>query len=161
MVIRYFTKSFKNALSRFFGDWRYVCYRTKQFSPGAGGMPQNGERNEKFGSYKSICCGAEIVIKAGAVFPDCPNHQKLTTGWRLVSEAKFQSAETQRADFTRLTTHIENRHLFDLASGRIKLEEWEEQHIHDCKLCQGVLYVLLNQPTSGLTETAPKPADAA
>jgi len=124
-------------------------------------MPQNGERNEKFGSYKTICCGAAIVIKAGAIFPDCPNHQKLTTGWRLVSEAKVQSAETQRADFIGLTTHVENRRLFDLASGRIKFEEWEEQHIHDCKLCQGVLYVLLNQPTSGLTETAPKPADAA
>jgi len=41
-------------------------------------VPQNGAVNEKFGVYKSVCCGAEIVITAGATFPDCPNHQKLT-----------------------------------------------------------------------------------
>ena len=49
-------------------------------------MPQNGAVNEKFGVYKSVCCGAEIVITAGATFPDCPRHIKLTTEWKLAVE---------------------------------------------------------------------------
>jgi len=49
-------------------------------------VPQNGELNEKFGVYKSVCCGAEIVITAGATFPNCPNHPRLTTSWKLLSD---------------------------------------------------------------------------
>jgi hypothetical protein len=136
-------------------------------------MPQNGQINEKFGVYRSICCGAEIVLQAGAIFPDCPNHQKLTTGWKPVPEAKLPPmempstgsmdlhSEMQKADYTSLANHIENRRLFDLACGRVKFQNSEEQHVHECELCQGVLYILLNQPMTGLMEDAPKPADAA
>jgi hypothetical protein len=42
----------------------------------------NGEINEKFGVYKSVCCGYEIVIAEGAEFPDCPKHPKLVTQWK-------------------------------------------------------------------------------
>ena len=42
-------------------------------------MPDNGEINERFGVYKSVCCGREIIIREGATFPDCPNHPKLGT----------------------------------------------------------------------------------
>ena len=45
-------------------------------------MPQNRDLNEKFGVYKSVCCGAEIVISAGATFPECPNHRGLPTVWQ-------------------------------------------------------------------------------
>jgi len=45
-------------------------------------VPQNGEKNEKFGVYKSLCCDAEIVITEGSTFPECPNHQRLTTVWK-------------------------------------------------------------------------------
>ena len=48
-------------------------------------MPQNGAVNEKFGVYKSLCCGAEIVITAGATFPRCPDHP-VDTIWKLLSE---------------------------------------------------------------------------
>jgi len=44
-------------------------------------VPQNGEKNQKFGVYKSLCCGAEIVIREGATFPECPNHRSLSTIW--------------------------------------------------------------------------------
>jgi hypothetical protein len=44
-------------------------------------VPQNGEINEAFGVYKSLCCGAEIVIREGATFPECPNHRSLKTIW--------------------------------------------------------------------------------
>jgi len=47
-------------------------------------MPGNGEINTKFGVYKTVCCGAEIIIRDGATFPDCPNHPKLTTVWKQI-----------------------------------------------------------------------------
>ena len=49
-------------------------------------MPRNGEINTKFGVYKNVCCGAEIVLTEGTEFPDCPNHPKLTTKWKSISE---------------------------------------------------------------------------
>jgi hypothetical protein len=55
-------------------------------------VPHNGQVNEKFGVYRSLCCGAEIVIAKGAIFPECPNHPRYTT-WKLLSQE----------DMTRLT----------------------------------------------------------
>jgi hypothetical protein len=49
-------------------------------------MAQNGDFNSKFGVYRSLCCGLEIVIGEGVMFPDCPRHIKLTTEWKLVVE---------------------------------------------------------------------------
>ena len=47
-------------------------------------MAQNGEPNNRFGVYKSLCCGREILLREGMIFPDCPNHPKLTTVWKMV-----------------------------------------------------------------------------
>ncbi|PYR72287.1 MAG: hypothetical protein DMG20_00305 [Acidobacteria bacterium] len=55
-------------------------------------MAQNGEINKKFGVYKSLCCGFEIVLVEGAIFPDCPNHPRLTTEWKSPSEERFPRA---------------------------------------------------------------------
>jgi len=49
-------------------------------------VPHNGQVNEKFGVYKSLCCGAEIVITKGAIFPKCPDHPRYTTTWKLLPE---------------------------------------------------------------------------
>lgn len=49
-------------------------------------MPSNGEINKEFGVYRSICCGLEIVLASGASFPDCPNHPKLPTVWKSISD---------------------------------------------------------------------------
>lgn len=109
-------------------------------------MPQNGEVNEKSGVYKSLCCGAEIVINLGSTFPDCPNHRKLTTTWKLASEQRTAPApEAKKADSNSVELHVENRRLFDLASGRLKQDEREEHHLHTCKVCQSVLDVFINQ----------------
>jgi len=43
--------------------------------------------------------------------------------------------------------HIENRRLFEMAAGRLKLEIREHDHLHQCEVCQAVLYVFVNQPT--------------
>jgi hypothetical protein len=47
-------------------------------------MPQNGDVNSRFGVYKTLCCGREIMLREGMIFPDCPNHLKLTTVWKMV-----------------------------------------------------------------------------
>jgi len=47
-------------------------------------MPQNGEKNDRFGVYRNLCCGREIIIRDGATFPDCANHPKLTTTWKQI-----------------------------------------------------------------------------
>src|SRR3974390_1833708 len=41
--------------------------------------------------------------------------------------------------------HIENRDLFNLASGHLRLQEWEGDHLHACEICQGIRYVLLSE----------------
>ena len=51
-------------------------------------MPQNGEVNQEFGVYESECCGLEIVIGKGLIFPDCPNHRKVATLWNPFEEDK-------------------------------------------------------------------------
>ena len=48
-------------------------------------MPHNGQVNDKFGVYKSFCCGFEIVITKGAIFPKCPDH-RVDTFWKLLPE---------------------------------------------------------------------------
>jgi hypothetical protein len=126
-------------------------------------VPRNGEANQKFGIYKSVCCGAEIVINSGATFPDCPNHLKLTTIWKRVVDKKNQTANTPEPDppTPPVEAHVENRRLFNVAAGRVRLEPWEQVHLHGCKVCQGVLYVLLKQPINWMNESPRNPADAA
>jgi hypothetical protein len=113
-------------------------------------MPQNGEINRKFGIYKTVCCGAEIVINLGATFPDCPNHRKLSTIWKYVVD------ENVPAD-----VHVENRRLFNLAIGRLVLEPGEQKHLEGCNVCQGVFNVLVRQKIAIPTKKPPKSSDAA
>jgi len=49
-------------------------------------MPTTGDTNEKFGVYRSVCCGAEIVIVQGAMFPHCPKHPETPTKWKFNSD---------------------------------------------------------------------------
>jgi len=58
--------------------------------------------------------------------------------------------------------HIENRRLFEMAAGRLKLETREHDHLHQCEVCQAVLYVFVNQPTiSTSLDQSKKKNDAA
>jgi hypothetical protein len=59
-------------------------------------MPQKGDINKRFGVYRSLCCGAEIVIPVGASFPQCPNHPKFSTDWKPVADDRPtpQASET-------------------------------------------------------------------
>ena len=64
----------------------------KQFLGGAEekSMPQNGDISKEFGVFKTVCCGAEIVISKGASFPDCPVHPRLMTEWKPVVDLTFR-----------------------------------------------------------------------
>jgi len=57
---------------------------TRQFNP----RRKNGERNTRPGVYKNLCCGVQIVIPDGAIFPDCQNHVNLPTEWKFISEVQ-------------------------------------------------------------------------
>ena len=125
-------------------------------------MPQNGEINRKFGVYKTVCCGAEIVINLGATFPDCPNHRKLSTIWKYVVDDKIPVVEANKSHpDPGVEVHVENRRLFNLAVGRLTLEPWEQRHLNGCAVCQGVLNVLVRQTIAIPTKNAPKSSDAA
>ena len=42
---------------------------------------------------------------------------------------------------------IKNRRLFEAASGTGRLEDEEREHIHECKICQGVFHIFVRQHT--------------
>ena len=60
-------------------------------------MPVNGQINTEFGVYRSVCCGAEIVIAEGVEFPDCPRHPKLSTKWKSVTDEPIRQAHDLRS----------------------------------------------------------------
>ena len=61
-------------------------------------MPANGEVSTKFGTYKTLCCDAEIVIASGVVFPDCPNHPRLPTQWKELQDVRLNAYNKRRSD---------------------------------------------------------------
>ena len=67
---------------------------------------------------------------------------------------KCASGQTRDADMedhpksSLVGLHVENRRLFDLAVGRLRLEKWEKDHVHTCQVCQGVLYLFVNLSTA-------------
>jgi len=60
-------------------------------------MPQNGEVNDRFGVYKSLCCDRQILLREGMNFPDCPNHRKLTTVWKMVKTDVIELRPVKRS----------------------------------------------------------------
>ncbi len=109
---------------------RVLPYTTQMHGCGdLGGDRAAKRRSEYEVRSKAVCCGAEIVISRGATFPDCPNRPRRITIWQ------------------HFVTHIEYRRLWDLAGGRIQAEEWEQDHLHGCRVCHAIL-VYLNQTTA-------------
>ena len=76
----------------------------------------------------------------------------------LVRSVEYMGTEGNRS---LLSEHIENRRLFNLASGVIKFFEWEQEHLHTCNLCQGVLHVFVRQPGDALAGGDERPANDA
>ena len=62
-------------------------------------MPKSGEVNEKFGVYKSVCCGFEIVITKGATFTNCPDDFRHPATWNLLpDEDMTQLTDKKKSD---------------------------------------------------------------
>ena len=60
-------------------------------------MAQNGDVNMQYGLYRNLCCGLEIIVREGAKFPDCENHPKLSTVWKLVEFAKNNATPASKS----------------------------------------------------------------
>ena len=60
-------------------------------------MPLNGDVNHHLGTYRTMCCGAEIVIAENATFPYCPNHFG-TTVWKFLSTSNEELARTAEVE---------------------------------------------------------------
>jgi hypothetical protein len=58
----------------------------RQRPPSLADMPHNGELNSKGGIYKNLCCGFEVYVPAGKVFPDCRRHTNLPTVWKKTND---------------------------------------------------------------------------
>jgi hypothetical protein len=43
-----------------------------------------GSIGSEHGVYRNHCCGDEIVIYRGIMFPNCKKHQEITTRWQMV-----------------------------------------------------------------------------
>jgi len=62
-------------------------------------VPKTGQLNQCFGVYKSVCCGSEIVITKGAIFPFCPDHARSPTVWKLMpDEDMTQLTDKKKSD---------------------------------------------------------------
>jgi hypothetical protein len=61
--------------------------------------PSNGRINVANGYYRSVCCGLEVYVPAGTVFPDCRRHRGLSTIWKAVTgELDNQSTNRGKQD---------------------------------------------------------------
>ena len=60
-----------------------------------------------------------------------------------------------------IAAHVENRRLLDMAEGRLRLDDWEHQHVGECNMCQSVLHVFVNHPAISSSENSELSADAA
>ena len=58
-------------------------------------MPQNGETNWKFGFFKNVCCGKEIVVPESSEFPACPDHPGVTIWKAIVDENTVRLGRTR------------------------------------------------------------------
>ena len=81
--------------------------------------------------------------------------------WQVIEKARissfgavFANVQTSRQacamEIERNTSpvrgqHIENLRLLKLVSGQLRFQEWEQDHLHTCEVCQGVLYVLVDK----------------
>jgi hypothetical protein len=101
-------------------------------------LPKNGEINNKFGLYRSLCCGYEVVVAERAKFPDCPNHLNLPTIWKsVVDDPKPIPHVREILAQERIQSTPERPHVFlDRALKffleGVALEQWEDAHLLGC-----------------------------
>jgi len=102
-------------------------------------MPADGEVNPQFAVYRSSCCGLEIVLPTGALFPDCPNHPHLPLQWVWV-EAVNQVKKTAAR---KTPEHITKEYLLAVVHEQLNLSEEQFSHCASCDDCTELVMTFL------------------
>ena len=87
---------------------------------------------------------------------DAAQWRRVATLTRRSEYEKIMTGKKLKPDPT-AEAHVENRRLFNLAVGRLRPEEWEQNHLHKCRMCQGVVYILVLQPFDDVPGDPEKP----
>lgn len=98
---------------------------------------QTGIRNIEYGVWKSRCCGDEIVLYRGAIFPMCHRHRGLLTEWILISTTLFGKPRVSPALFQ--NPHIPIARLKELSTEGVVSSEVECDHLTGCRACRSQL----------------------
>ena len=101
----------------------------------------SGFRNVVYGVWRSRCCGDEIVLYRGAIFPVCHRHKDAMTEWVLIttdllSKPKIEQIEVKSARSDVDSEHPSRERLQQLSIGVAMSTETECAHLNDCNLCR-------------------------
>ena len=102
-------------------------------------MPADGDVNPQFAVYRSSCCGLEIVLPAGAFFPDCPNHPHLPLQWVWVESVN----DLKKGAARKTSDHITKEHLLELLDAQLNLSEEQFCHCASCDDCTELVTTFL------------------
>jgi hypothetical protein len=102
-------------------------------------MPADGDVNPQFAVYRSSCCRLEIVLPAGAFFPDCPNHPHRPLQWVWVEAVNDVGKGAARND----SKHITKEYLLELLHEHLDLSEEQFRHCAACDDCTELVTTFL------------------
>jgi hypothetical protein len=111
----------------------------------------SGVRNIEYGVWRSRCCGDEIVLYSGAIFPICNRHKDALTEWVLIATdildktniAHFGS-RLRESDFRAPIQHLPSERLKELSRG-VMFEETDSEHLKTCGSCRSLLHQFAHQ----------------
>ena len=98
----------------------------------------SGGTNIEYGVWRSKCCGDEIVLYRGAIFPLCNRHKEDLTEWVLVSTDVLSKPGASIGSRPNLDGHPSPDRLKNLAAGAISSEA-ERTHLTTCNACRSTL----------------------
>lgn len=100
----------------------------------------NGVKNVEYGVWRSRCCGQEVVLYPGLIFPTCNKHPDSVTEWVLISTDLLRKSNVAQAGSAprRLKNegHISRDRLQELSTGGVLPSEPECAHLTNCFVCR-------------------------
>jgi hypothetical protein len=101
----------------------------------------SGLRNVVYGVWRSRCCGDEIVLYRGTIFPVCHRHRDAMTEWVLISTDLLTKPDIAGIEIRKETGRVDSVHLSHarlqlLSAGDSISSEAECAHITDCRQCR-------------------------
>jgi len=105
----------------------------------------SGIRNLEYGVWRSRCCGDEIVLYRGAIFPICNKHKDRLTEWVLIT-TDILSKPDVAAVLSRplepssvFALHIPPDRLKELTAGAAVTNEIDRTHLTKCLTCRSLI----------------------